>query len=361
MLDMPRPRLPHLRAERNRHGNVCFYVRVGDGKRTRIRAAYGTPKFDEEYHAAIAGKPLTARRGPASGTLAWAVRLYKESSLWAELKPATQRQRANVLARVVAKSGEVELSKIGRKEIVEGRERRASTPAAARHFLDAMRALFSWAVEREIVRTNPAEEVKPPKRAATEGHKVWTEEHLIAFEDRWQIGTRERLIYEILRETGLRRGDVAVLGRQHVKDGVIRIFTEKTGQRVAIPVTARLQAALDAGPTGDLAFVACADGSPMRKESLGNLFRDACISAGVPGRAHGIRKAAATMAANAGFSEAQMEARFGWTGGRMASLYTKTMDREKLSIDAQAKLEPPAAPEKVRRASEKTSIKTNIA
>lgn len=353
MEDMPRPALPHLRAERTRHGKIVHYVRVGDGKRTRLRAQYGTPEFDAEYHAAIAGTPLTARKGPAAGTLAWAVRLYQESSAWAELRPSTQRQRANVLKRIVAASGDIPLARITRKDIVDGRERRAATPAAARHFLDAMRGLFGWACERELVSVNPAEAVRPPRRTAGAGHVAWTAEHLAAFEARWPIGTRERLIYEILRETGLRRGDVAALGRQHVRDGVIRIATEKTGQRVAIPVTPRLKAALAAGPTGDLAFVACADGSPMRKESLGNLFRDACLAAGVPGRAHGIRKAAATMAANAGFSEAQMEARFGWTGGRMASLYTRTMDREKLSLDAQQKLGPVALSGKVRRGAEK--------
>lgn len=55
-----------------------------------------------------------------------------------------------------------------------------------------------------------------------------------------------------------------------------------------------LQATLDAGPCGDLSFIVGENGRPLTKESFGNLFRDACRAAGVPGSAHGVRKLAAT-------------------------------------------------------------------
>ena len=76
----------------------------------------------------------------------------------------------------------------------------------------------------------------------------------------------------------------------------------------------------------------------MTKESFGNLFRDACKAAGVPGSAHGVRKIAATRAANHGATVAQLEAIFGWCGGTMASLYTRSADRERLAIEAMHKL-----------------------
>ena len=49
--------------------------------------------------------------------------------------------------------------------------------------------------------------------------------------------------------------------------------------------------------------------------------------------AHGLRKIAATRAANAGATVAQLEAIFGWNGGRMASLYTRAADRRQLAIE----------------------------
>ncbi|MGC2074639.1 MAG: tyrosine-type recombinase/integrase, partial [Xanthobacteraceae bacterium] len=93
-----------------------------------------------------------------------------------------------------------------------------------------------------------------------------------------------------------------------------------------------------AGPCGDLTFIVGESGRPLTKGSFGNLFRDACRDAGVPGSAHGVRKIAATRAANAGATVAQLEAIFGWQGGAMASLYTRAADRRRLSIEAMHKL-----------------------
>jgi hypothetical protein len=89
---------------------------------------------------------------------------------------------------------------------------------------------------------------------------------------------------------------------------------------------------LAAGPCGDLTFIAGENGNPLTKESFGNLFT------GVPGSAHGVRKIAATRAANAGATVAQLEAIFGWQGGSMAALYTRAADRRRLSIEAMSKL-----------------------
>ena len=76
----------------------------------------------------------------------------------------------------------------------------------------------------------------------------------------------------------------------------------------------------------------------MTKESLGNLFAEACRAAGVQKSAHGLRKAAATNAANHGATVAELEAIFGWQGGTMAALYTRAADRRRLAQGAMHKL-----------------------
>ena len=58
----------------------------------------------------------------------------------------------------------------------------------------------------------------------------------------------------------------------------------------------------------------------MTKESFGNAFSDACRKAGENKSAHGLRKIGATRAANNGATVAQLNAIFGWTGSKMASL-----------------------------------------
>src|SRR3546814_1949405 len=105
------------------------------------------------------------------------------------------------------------------------------------------------------------------------------------------------------------------LGTQHARNGVA---TLKTGKgrgtvEVSLPILPILQTTLDAGPCGDLTFIVGANGRPLTKESFGNEFKAACKAAGVPGSAHGVRKIAATRAADNGATEAQLMAIFGWT------------------------------------------------
>jgi integrase len=114
--------------------------------------------------------------------------------------------------------------------------------------------------------------------------------------------------------------------------------TEKTGMKVSIPILPVLQKTLDASPLGDLAIIASKDGRPLTKETLGNAFADACRAAGINKSAHGLRKAAATMAAYNGATEAEMDAIFGWSGGKMAALYIREANRRRLARSATAKL-----------------------
>ena len=58
---------------------------------------------------------------------------------------------------------------------------------------------------------------------------------------------------------------------------------------------------------------------------------------------HGLRKASATIAAESGATEAELNAMFGWTGHQMAQLYTKRADRQRLAARAMAKWARPSS------------------
>jgi integrase len=335
---MPRPRPPYLHRERTRHGHVIWYVRVGKGPRIRVHGEFGSSEFNAAYRAAIAGK-TTPQGSPRTvlGSLAWLIGRYRDSASWARLSTATRSQRDGFYRKICETAGDAQYSKITKKTIIAGRDRRKATPFAANDFLKAMRSLFKWAKDSDFITVDPTEGIEGFGHK-TEGFHVWTDDEIANFEVRWPIGTRERLALTILLYTGLRRGDAARLGRQHVRDGVITFRTEKTGQQVVIPMLPELAEIIAATKTGDLAFVATPTGGPMTKESFGNWFRLACKAAGVPGAAHGLRKAGATRAANNGATEAELEAIFGWHGGRMASLYTRQADRVRLARHAMGKL-----------------------
>jgi integrase len=352
---MPRPRPPFLNRVVTRHGKVTWVVRVGSGddrRRVRLRAEYGTPEFKAEYEAAIkadreAALAQAARNEPikggvatAEGTIAWLIDRYRDTPMWAAFSPATRRERESFFKSAVNHCGDVQAYRITKGSILRSLEARAATPSQARHFLITMRGLYRWAVDAGHLQVDPTLGVRSPVLPKTHGFPMWSEEQLAAYEARWPIGTRQRVWLDVLLYTGLRRGDAVRLGRQHVKAGVATIMTEKSGGavEVSIPILPVLAATLNAGPCGDLAFIVGENGRPLTKGGFTIVFRRACRAAGVRGSAHGLRKVAATRAANAGATVAELKAIFGWSSDSMAGLYTRGADRRRLARQAMHKL-----------------------
>jgi integrase len=298
---------------------------------------YMSPEFMAAYHAAVRGEATAHKtRRVDERSLEFLVRRWQASSSWTNLAKATQRQRANILKHVIETAGDRPYKAITRAHIIEGRERRAKTPSQANNFLNTIRALFRWAIEQDFVETDPTEGVRIVRRPKTGGFKIWTDDEIERFKERWPIGTRERLALELLRTTGLRRGDAAQLGRQHLAtvDGVtkFKLRTEKNGRLVAREILPELAEAIAACPSKGFAFIATPSGRPMTKESFGNWFSEACRAAGVNKSAHGLRKVDATELVQAGVSEAELEGAMGWTpGSGMARVYTRERDDELLA------------------------------
>src|SRR5262245_41084911 len=225
---MPRPRPPHLHRQVTRHGKTVWYMRVGKGPRVRIRADFGTPEFGTEYQAAItgAGRPQQVK-GEAFGSLGWLIARYRETTAWAALAAATRKQRENIFRQVIETAGGQPFTRIDQATMIAGRDRRAHTPNQARHFLDALRGLFRWALSAKLVRHDPTAGVDNPPTKTGDGFIPWSEEHVAAYQRRWPLGTRQRVWLDVLLYSGLRRGDAVRYGRQHISNGIGRIKTEK--------------------------------------------------------------------------------------------------------------------------------------
>ncbi|MBV8795860.1 MAG: tyrosine-type recombinase/integrase, partial [Hyphomicrobiales bacterium] len=86
------------------------------------------------------------------------------------------------------------------------------------------------------------------------------------------------------------------------------------------------------------AFIVSAEGKPYVKESFGNNFRDWCTAAKITKSAHGLRKLAATIDAENGYTAAELGAKYGWADLKMPSLYTRSADRERLALNAAARV-----------------------
>jgi integrase len=272
-------------------------------------------------------------------SLEWLVKRYMEVSAFKDLSEATRKQRSNILKGVVDKAGKVAYRDISRSSIINGREDRADTPAQARNYLDAMRGLFRWAVDAEHINVDPTQGVKNPKRKPGPGFEIWLDAEVAAYRERWPVGTRERVWLEVLIGVGARRGDAVIVGRQHVRDGMLSVETQKEGVWAFAPILPEMQEAIDAGPTGDLTFIVGKNGRNLTKETFGNMFRTACNAAGVKKSAHGLRKYAATRYAELGLSESELETIFGWVrGSAMAAHYSKTAERQRIAKGASEKI-----------------------
>jgi integrase len=333
----PKKLKPHLHHEIDRLKRPFWCVRIGHGRRIRLRSEFGSAAFWGEYDAALLALDRPRQRaGHAHGTFAHALASYRKSIAWQSLALKTRSQRnSSVFNPIEAKLGKSRLVDWKPADIAAGRD--ARKPSVAKAYLAALRGLFRWALENGLIRSDPTAGLRV-RLPASDGHAPWTEAEVAAYRARWPLGTRQRLALELLLQTGLRIGDAVRVGPSDVVAGVMRLATEKTGERVSLAISEALAEAIEAGPVGTSTFITGPSGGAITKHTGGLWISTWAKEAGVIGKsAHGLRKAAAIEMAHAGWTERELESFFGWRGGGMASLYTQAADRERLSLQATAR------------------------
>lgn len=329
---MPKKLPPNCNRERNRHGVWVTYYRIGKGPRTRMPDDPESKEFKAKYRAILAGEASDVSVKPAATkSLRWLVERYKESATWQQLSDATRYQRDKIFIGAINAAGNNDFREIDGKTMQRSMDKRAGTPAQANSFLKAMRGLFQWAVKNEHVTANPCDGVERVKDK-TDGFPSWTTDDVILFRQHHDIGTKPRLAMEFMLLTGLRRGDMAKVGRQHIRDGVLTLRTAKTGAVVTIALPEYLLKIIEATPIIRMHLIARENGSPYTVESFGNAFREWCDDAGVTKSAHGLRKLSATLAAEGGAAAHELMAQYGWTKISQAEIYTKGADRVRLGM-----------------------------
>lgn len=340
MSTMPRPRKPYIQKETTRHGKVVWYFRRGKEKRVRLPGVFGSKEFNVAYDAALAGKAVEAPPRDAQGTMRWLVDRYYESGRFGQLRPNTQRNHRLMLESICKTGGKRKFAATTSEDVRAGMVRREATPHMAAAYVSVMRALFAFAKDSGWVKINPVTDDIKARQEKSDGYHTWTVEEVEQYQKRHQLGTQARLALDIFLYTGLRRSDAIKLGRQHIKGGTISIRAGKNGAEITIPLLSPLARSIEATKTGDLVFLLNAHNRPWTSNSFGYWFADRCVEAGVPGRAHGLRKAGATIAANNGATAFELTAMFGWTSVKMAEVYTKKADRVRLAERAANKLYP---------------------
>lgn len=313
-------------------GKPRYYLRAPGLPRVPLPGLPWSPEFMQARANALAGQwpaPELGSSRTVAGTVNAALVSYYQSSAFRDgLSASSQRMRRNILERFREEHGDRRIALMPKRAIQAILSKKS--PAASANWRKALRGLVDHCLALDMIEKDPLAGVKlvPIK---SDGHHTWSAEECAQFEAFHPIGTRERLAYELLLQVGHSRCDIVRMGRQHVRGGTLSLKRQKTGVAFDVPVMPLLQAAIDAMPKGDhLTFLATSHGKPFTAAGFGNWFRDACNAAGLSKhcRAHGLRKAAATRAADRGATTTQLMAWFGWKTSGEAERYTRGADRK---------------------------------
>lgn len=334
--------LRYISEEPDRHGNIRLYFRKRGTARVRLKTAPGTDEFMVEYRAALTGS-AAPKQSPTTkampGTLRWLATEYRGSAEFGRLDGATQTMRRRQLDRIMPKWGSGKILELTPKFVKKMRDELGKTPHAANNLLKTLSVMFRWAVDQEHMNTNPAREIKKIPTAG-DGHHAWTTDEIAAYLERHPYSMKAGLALALLLFFGVRRSDVVKLGRQmEAQDGQsLRLVETKGARRHAkahdLPILPVLRAAIDQHP-GNMTYLLTSRGKPFTANGFGNWFKDQCRSANLPHcSAHGLRKAGATIAAEAGATDHQLMALYGWESPAQAAHYTKRANRKKMAGDA---------------------------
>lgn len=347
--------IPRVRKDRDRRGNVRLYFQAHrKARKVRIDAAEGSAEFFARYHELLAeqsaaevpaGGPGPPR--PLAGTFRWLCVEYMKAAVWNGLGEGTQAKRRKQMESIwdepvhpgaAQTFGETDFVDITTKALRVLRDRKSDAPEAANHRVKILRGVFKWALIDEHVAANPARDLAYIKTGSS-GFHTWEVEEVRRYEACHPIGTKARLALALLMWTGVRRSDVVLLGKQHVRNGWLK-FRQVKGQRrkpkvTEIPILTELQEVIAASPCGELTFLVTDYGRPFTAGGFGERMRKWCREAGLTEcSSHGLRKAAAVIAAENGATSQQLMAIFGWEVLTEAERYTKAADRKKMAGNA---------------------------
>lgn len=324
----------NVTAFKDKCGRTRYRFRKKGFKAYLFRAEPGTDEFMREYEAARQAPAEGSHRFP-HGTFDALIESYYRSKQWARMKPTSQRMRQNALERFRKKHGPKRVAHLEARHIDRWMSDIVATPHAANDLRKMLNLLMKHAILLGWRRDNPVTATEAI-RVDGDGYHCWTEEEIAQFENKWAVGTRERLAMALLLYTGLRRGDMVNVGRQHRKGDKLILRHGKNKSDTVIKILPPLAAALDAmTDEKHLTYLVTRTGKSFSAAGFGNWFRDCCNDAGLPHcSAHGLRKAMARRLAETGATTMQGRAVTGHKSDAMFIHYAAKANRETMADEA---------------------------
>jgi integrase len=289
-------------------GKTYYYYRR-NGQRQTIKGEFGSTEWRRNYdriHASFGNDPIKGE--PETGTIAAALRDYKDSEDYRGLKPKTQKgylryisllengetieSDGQIAKRIPALGGQpvaaltVKVIRKLRDDFVGVRGTPQFRPSAGNGLVTFCNLLVKWYSDPKV-----------KKLKSGDGHRPAEEHEIAQFRARHPIGTLKRMAFELALNTGQRGQDVIAMKKEDIRDGKIQLAQEKTGARVWVPMSDDLKAVLipwmkdRIGP-----ILTTPTGSSMKEDYFRKMMREAYDEAGLPAdfTTHGLRYAAAT-------------------------------------------------------------------
>lgn len=288
------------------------------------------------------------RAKPEPGSIGELVLRFRQSPRFLGWGPATTRKNDRILGDFMAQNGRMPVASLRRGDFIAMRDSLARTPSEANNWAKVIRGLLDYAVDLEMIPFNPAARVAKLKVPNPDGFRTWRDDEIAAFEAHWSRGSLPRRTFTLALCTGAARGDLVRLGWANVTVDRLRYRRQKTGAEVDIPILPALAEELTQIPRPQMTFLETQDGRVRSPTALATMFIRWCEAAGLKGKdasghllsLHGLRKAGARRFAEAGATEFQLMAWFGWTDIKQAALYTKKFSRARAADGMAEKLVP---------------------
>ncbi len=339
----------YVTKDRDRHGNVRFYFRRPGKAKVRLPGLPGSEEFLAAYKAALSEHDPS--KAKAEKSFEWLCERYYKSVYFEFLEKDTKRRKRSILNEVCSitgaggkRLGAAPYRDMKKVHVRRLRDMKAATPIGANNRVKEIAALFAWAIKNDLAILNPAEKLEK-LRSRTDGLYTWTEQDVETFENYWPVGSRPRLAMSIMLYLGVRRSDAVLIGKKHEsRDGQAVTFQVFKGRKrgatvLTLPILPPLRAILDGSELGHDTWLETSLGRSYSVAGFGNAFKDWCREASLPQcNCHGLRKIGAVRAAEAGASEHELMAMFGWEDADMARIYTRKAAQKKLAASGAAKL-----------------------
>jgi integrase len=330
---------PKYLRHKSAKGRDYWYFDAGkgpDGKRDLIPLPHIK---DPSFGGALARAQATrTNRRNRQGvlTLDGLIRLYEKSPEFQEKSAATKISYTRYMARanqlIRDRHGNSPPAKaIERADVLALRDALATTPGAASQAVRAMGALYAWAIDNEKVKDNPAAKVK---KFAAEPHKEWPDglvEEALADP---QVG----MAVALMLFTGQRINEVVKMSWADIGGGYMKVFVQKTKQRMEIAILPELAEMLQRTPKLAPTILTNANGRPWTQSGLRQKIQDWAKARGHKVVPHGLRKNAVNELLLAGCTAAEVSGITGHSIG-MVEHYSKGVNRKRLGHAAVVKLD----------------------